>query len=752
MAVYPTSATVELGLQPTGAFREILISELDSVGVWPLSELNEASTRARDISGNHHHGVLTGSGFTRGVVVDLPEGALGMTFDGNGYIAVADDGLSSGINLSLAGGSMDVCCLLKTSTNDATNRAIVQKQVTDATGNGWHLSMQNGAIEWYLKVAGVQIFNFQRGAIADGAEHLIHGYYDPSTQEARLYIDGVQSGATVATTNTDPAYTACDLRIGTFTDGAGDFIGSLAFVSVGREGDAALSAVLQITRAWTDVSADVRISVPIVARYGIPGSTLLDNVASPGTLDLALDNSETNSAATIGYYSPGHASVRSGFRLGIPIRFSIVYGGVTYYKFRGRIQSITPSAGAYHDRIVMVTATDWMDIPARHYISAVAALTDVASHTVLTAALDQLDGRSPAAVAISTGSSTFPFAFDVPAGETEPILTELARTTSSERGYCYIKGDTTQGGTLAWESRVTRQVDTTVDGSFVDTMSGIAVTTTQASLVNIVRVVVTPRRVDAAATTVLYALEVSQQEQPIRAGETRIFEGGYRNPNEESVRVGGVEMITPVAGTDYGFWENSDGTGTNLAANLSVISALGGNSFRLELLNTGAITGYLRLNSSTAFQLRGKGVYHYAPVTVERRDNTSVRRYGPRTVQIDLPYESDVDAASDIATMLLARLAAQVPYPRSIQIRGNGSSALLTHALAREPGDRIAVGESVTGVSSAIPVYIQEVTLTYAAGGIVTAEWACVMEMAQSLWLLGISGFSELGVTTRVGV
>ncbi|MFA5154415.1 MAG: hypothetical protein WC554_17860, partial [Clostridia bacterium] len=77
--------------------------------------------------------------------------------------------------------------------------------------------------------------------------------------------------------------------------------------------------------AWTDVTDDVIRATPITCTYGIQDSSPLARVASTGTFNFSLDNSELNSAGLVGYYSPGHTNCRSGFAAGITVRFSIVY-------------------------------------------------------------------------------------------------------------------------------------------------------------------------------------------------------------------------------------------------------------------------------------------------------------------------------------------------------------------------------------------------------------------------------------------
>ena len=64
---------------------------------------------------------------------------------------------------------------------------------------------------------------------------------------------------------------------------------------------------------YTDVSADVLSD--LTATYGISGGGPTDRVASTGSMQFQLNNSASNSAGLVGYYSLGHANARSGFDL-----------------------------------------------------------------------------------------------------------------------------------------------------------------------------------------------------------------------------------------------------------------------------------------------------------------------------------------------------------------------------------------------------------------------------------------------------
>lgn len=752
MPVFPTAITVYHGLG--GIYRDRLINDEFCAGCWPLAELQ--STTAFDIGPEGRHGTYTGSGFTRGAAGDIPEGNLGLTFDGNGSIVVADTGTGGARNLSLAGGAFTIAIRFKTSQNDATLRCLVSKQETNSSGNGYHLAIQSGAIAFRCKASGTDIFNFQRGSgLADGNWHTVVAVYDRDNTDAYLFIDGAQAGATEATTATDPALTAVDLKIGTFEDGAGDFIGTLSYVTVSRESNLFLYTLLDNALDWTAVTGDVLQRDRILIDQGPQGSNLVwDRVAPTGTCSFTLDNSASNSAGLLGYYTIGHANQRAGFALGNPVKVSVTYGGTEYVQFRGRLTAAEPIPGVKRERGTLVTCGDWHHIASLTAISALEAQQLARSDVVLGLVADQAIGRAPAAVDIDAGASTFAFALDISRGEQDAVLTELSRIVESERGYLYV----TREGTWRYESRATRQTTVALDLTLDNRMQELEVRLGMEAIVNVVRVTIQPRNV-GAAPVVLYELDHSEQSVPMAAGQTRVLEGGYRDPAQTVARVGGTDMVAPVLGTDYGFFSGPGGTGTNLGTDLEVISELGGSSFRVTLTNTSASAGYLYLSTDKAFQIRGTPVYYYDPITVQRRDEESIRRYGPRTVSLDLPYETSVDFAEDVANYLLSQLSAfDRPVPVSVSFVANDSAALLTAALSLDVGSKIGIIESMAAQvtddpdsEATIGWYINGRHLEIGPGSIVRCTWDLVPTAPEGAWILDEVGASELDETTVLG-
>lgn len=460
---------------------------------------------------------------------------------------------------------------------------------------------------------------------------------------------------------------------------------------------------------WTTL-ADVLAQPGIRIGYGIQGTTPRDRVASTGTMVFHLRNGQSNSVATLGYYSPDHASKLTGWGVGIGIRLAIVYSGTTYYKWRGTIESIIPIPGQYRERRVMVTAVDWMDDAAKAMIRNIPTQTDQRTDQLLTTLVEgtgtagEWEGvpRQPGATSFSTGNETLEYAFDGAEDETTPVLTEIQKIANSEAGYVFVKGDTTQGGTLVFQNRTDRGEQTTNAVSLDDDdLREMDPVSDRSHIINDVKVTAHPRKVDGSAV-ILFNLEYTPLIQP---GRELKLTAGYRDPDQKATRVGGTSMVTPVATTDYIFNAAEDGSGTDLTTSLTVSVVFGATSADCTIKNTGTAAGYL-----TLFKIRGVGIYAYETVTSHWDDGYSRYLYGQNTFSLDMAYQSNPLLTESAASWVLYQNKDPFTRLNSVAFTANASDSLMTQALAREIGNRVGITETLTGVTAAaqnvsIPIF-----------------------------------------------
>lgn len=469
---------------------------------------------------------------------------------------------------------------------------------------------------------------------------------------------------------------------------------------------------------WVDIAQDVQLVPALQLDYGIQGAGPTDLVAGTGRMTFALDNGQSNSAHLLGYYSPNHPSCRTGWAIGIGIRLVYRLAGVVYYKFAGTLDAIDPISGKYGERKVLCSVVDWIDEAAIYRPNVATQLSKRADEILTT--LKAAVPRQPLGTDFDTGDATFTYALDTDLNESDPVLTVLQRLAQSEYGRIYIKGDTNTGGVLTFEKRSARFGPTSV-ATFNDTMISLSAPHDRTLLINRVKATTHPRTVDAAATTVLFTLtQTNPSIHGIAAGQTITLEGDYTDSANRSARVGGTEMVTPAATTDYTANTLANGTGTDLTASIVVSAEYGSNRVKYAIRNGSGSAGFI-----TKLQARGKGLYDYTPVDNISTDAPSIALYGERQLALDMPYESTVSAAASVGDYVLSVWASPAAVAVAMPLIPPTNTDLVT-MIAREPGDAITVTETVTGISSIYfinHVSMRFETLGLAGGDIINFEW-----------------------------
>ena len=535
---------------------------------------------------------------------------------------------------------------------------------------------------------------------------------------------------------------------------------------------------VEISSVWYDITADVKKDPAPEWNMGIMGNGPTSRVGDSEYLNFTLDNSQGNSAGLIGYYTPGHANCRTGWTTGLNVRLSFVFEGETFYKYYGKIapSGIDIEPGIYGTRTVAVTCHGFMAQAAEHDFSLPTLQTNVTIDQAVTSLLTNMPIQ-PLETEFATGVFTFPTVFDTVRANTRAGA-ELYKLAMSEFSYIYTKGDKTGGQTLVVENRNTR---TTADilvipqseadsgfllkansatdyilkaGSATDkiilsltenaTFENLALdggmdVSYGKNLTNRVPARTYPRKVDAAATTVLF---LTQERIELAAGETKTgIKGLYRDPAAGADYVSGKEMVTPVSGTDYIM--GSTPTNADLNANLTVVATYGTEGVEYEITNTGGTDGYVYL------QARGKGIYIYDVVERIAEDEDSQNIHGVRSLVIEMKYQNDPALGEDYSNFVLVREKdPQLTIERYEMLANKNDDAMLAF-LYGEPGGMVPVSESLTAVNG--NYFIMGYSARIEAGKYVF--WSPVLKSVgqDTSWLLGTAGRTELGTTTILG-
>ena len=469
-----------------------------------------------------------------------------------------------------------------------------------------------------------------------------------------------------------------------------------------------------VGNGWTDLTPDLRTEPTQETSYGITSTGPLALTASTGHMNFTLANGETNSAGLVGYYTLGHANCRSGWRIGIRVRWRYQLPGsaTVYYKFQGWLDEVSPTAGRHRERKVECVALDYMNELAE--ANPIIAIQSSKRPDQILAVLQGALVRQPYSTNYDTGASTFLYALDSLDNESGSALSEMQRIAVSEgNGHIYVKGNTTGGGEFRFENR-SRRFSWTSVATFNETMHGLTITEGRNQIRNKVKTTTHPRRVGTVTTDVLF----SDQGKPlIASGATQVLSGDYTDPSNRAERIGGADMTTPVSGTDYVANTAADGSGTNLTANFVVTANYGGNSLEHTITNQSGSAGYL-----TTRQARGRTIKDLDPVDTVITDSASIALYGETRFYYDMPYQDDVGVASTIGSYTLARYAQPAPSEVTVTYRAL-DDARLAIALPIEVGDPITLVEPVAGING--DYFVQQVTMRCITDDAIEFEWLC---------------------------
>jgi hypothetical protein len=498
---------------------------------------------------------------------------------------------------------------------------------------------------------------------------------------------------------------------------------------------------------WIDVTGECRASVPITLEYGIFSDAPDALVSGAGTLSFALDNSENNAAGIRGWYSPLNAIKRGGFEFNIPVRLILSNGVTTIYKFLGRLSNINVVPDVHDSRIVHCTALDLMDDYGRLLVPALATQFDKRGDELVQTILDALPSElQPNQRSIETSLDTHEIALDTASEEAVTIREAIYEICASELSTAYFIGTSASGGGLfSFANRQASILNPVVFRTFEDEIDsrGLDVPGSRDDLVSKVQVTVHPTRI-ATSNEILYDLQTTSTL--IAAGTTYDYLfGPYRDPANPGDRVGGTDMIQPVATTDYTMNTLQDGSGADLTSDFTVTASYTSSGVRFTITNHGAVDGYV-----TKLQARGLGVYRYTAVI--ERDVPDVP-YGHQVMQLDMPYQNNVNTGTDVADYLANVESQLLTRAKSVRFFANATTTTLSAMLAIEPGIRIAITEEMTGLDAA-EFIVSGVRLEIENAGISPIIWTTLYTRTADstrYWSLGTAGASELGETTTLG-
>lgn len=523
--------------------------------------------------------------------------------------------------------------------------------------------------------------------------------------------------------------------------------------------DVALDGVLleaYIGGAWVDLMPDVVLGDRISGRYGNFGFGPMDRVAGAGTMTFTLDNSAQNNAGKLGYYTPGHGNALVGWDINLRVRLVTSYSagnlcicdeflcdeatvGVTYYRFVGRIRTLTPTPGILGERRVQVECTDWMDDAARTNVELLATQVGVRSDNVIRAILAGM-AVQPEATSLGVGQETFAYALDTDKDEKTAGLSVIQKTVISEFGYSYVRGDEYTGGVFVFENRNVRTLGLVSDYTFgEDELVGLTAVRSSDNLYNVIKATCYPRTVGAGLEQ-LFSMTTTVALAP---GESRTIVGRYTDPSLLSSRISGVNMVAPVEGTDVNFSSNPAVDNGDLNGTFTCVATYGANSAEYLVTNTGA-AGYI-----TRLRARGNAIRIYDPIVALNTDPTSIAAYGEEPLTLDMPFQANPYTAYDFAVIVLAAYKDPMTTYSGAALMTQDDAALLQKMMTVDVGDRVDLSETMTALGG--PFWVNGIAFELDEYLMPTISLTVTPASTDAYWLLEVVGNGELDATTVLG-
>jgi hypothetical protein len=481
---------------------------------------------------------------------------------------------------------------------------------------------------------------------------------------------------------------------------------------------------VQISGAWVDLTSDVMANSVKGSRGG-SSTNYFDRVAEPGVLSFDLDNSASNSAGLIGYYSPEHANCLTGWTTGLPVRWVIAFQGFTRVKWYGHIEPNGIKVMPFENgqRKVKVTCHDFMGRVAAHQLDLLTAYENKTTHEAVDLLFAGLP-VSPLDIYLDAVSDTFTYLFDSQGTETT-LAGELQKITLSVNNlFATIRGDELNGEVftltkltgnvdipiVSTESRLLMENGDTLlleNGDFLLLDDSEELDFTEDDFVdadisygdhiyNKLTVVIYPRRIDAAGT-VLYSLERTTE---LAAGGTVIFRGPFKDPTGVSPKVNCLEFT----GLIYEANANSAGTGADLTASMEIAVYPGAAESEFLVRNAGGSTFYFG-GTAIPFKFLGRGVYLDDPVNLVTDTSdpdiaASILLHGVRPYTVDKRYATDVAQGMTDANSFAALYDAPKYFVNSLTLFANASAKNMLGFLFAEPAFEIPIFETMTAIGA----------------------------------------------------
>jgi hypothetical protein len=506
-------------------------------------------------------------------------------------------------------------------------------------------------------------------------------------------------------------------------------------------------------------SGDINIAGDVISDIFLEDGNFSDNpedfIAGIGTATFEVNNSG-------GLYDPANGSALAGWGIGTTIVINGVFEGVTYPIFTGDIRGLGIDPNPFGRQAVFVTLNDWMEKPARHFVKRAALAADQRIGATMTTLIGLMP-NAPTTSTFSTGTRTFKTVFDDIKPNTKAIA-EMRKLAVSEWAHVYMK----PADELVVEDRESRLGTRERDQVAVNDPFGFLLLDDGASFLvlddgaskiiledeelfdipagahlaeyqsdvrygqNIRNGVIArayPRDI-GSGNEVLYTLGTPVN---LPNGKVVTIRGSYKDPVGGG-DIWGKDMVALVATTDYLFNEAEDGTGTDITASVtSVTATYYADGFSVSIV-VGDVFGWV-----TKMEPRGIAVRKYNVVESELKDDASQLDNGEFTFAIDQKYQSSNAPGLAEGDAILVREKDPRREIRGLSYSANVSEVNMRAFLQRGIGNLMRLQDTRLTIDSNFYIYARRILI--ALGGIILFFW-----VVKQTFTLTDGGLTEVGM------
>jgi len=247
------------------------------------------------------------------------------------------------------------------------------------------------------------------------------------------------------------------------------------------------------------------------------------------------------------------------------------------------------------------------------------------------------------------------------------------------------------------------------------------------SLINALTVSYQPREV-GNPTSILWSAPGLPLLLP--AGGTLTLDARYSDPDNPAARVGALDVIRPVAYTDYSASRMAGGS-VDRTPFLAVAIRRNAGRATLRLVNTDRVNDlYVQM-----LQLRGTPLLAQPPLLARAADPASIAAYERHEPQpLDLRAVDDGEFAGQIARFIVNRFSQPLARFAAVRFVANASAALMQHALARRVGDKITIANARLGHDADYVIVGQRHSLRAGGDLLHTVTWVLAPLSRTSYW------------------